>query len=132
MKRFILFSPFLGITLILACTSPNSESIRWSPTIDKIASPGLIPLFDAVRLADGEAAKELKRVNEENRSWVESDGPFALNDFDKAIHQGYKGTRPFVSIAYDYRNPVTFRGHPAHFDVWVFRDNGEIRFFGGR
>ena len=85
-----------------------------------------------MRLADVDASKELKRVNEEHRPMAKSNGPFILEDYDKSIKQGYRGTRPFVSVSYLYRRPHSFYGHPAHFDVWVFRDNGELKFFGGR
>src|SRR5262245_16992724 len=126
MNRLVLMVLTVSISTVVGCTSTKSEAVGFSAIVEKIDSPGLIPLSETVHLADVEVAKELKRVNEEERSLAESDGPFKLEDYDKAIQQGYKGDRSFVSVMYPYRKPHGFLGHPAHFGVWVFRDNGEV------
>jgi hypothetical protein len=120
-----------SFSAILGCTSTKSDPTRFSATLEKIDSPGLIPLSEVVRLADARATKVLKRVNQEQPAFAEAEGPFNLEDYDKAIKQGHHGDRPFISVTYEYRKPHGFLGHPAHFSVWVFRDNGELMFFGG-
>jgi hypothetical protein len=115
---------------LLGCATGHQPS----PCLQRVDSPGMISLCEALELANAQAAAKL---DEFNATWkceypgVDPDR-FELADYDKAVCQDESDGRSYFAFLYHYRKPVRFLGHPAHFGVWVYRDDGETRFFYGR
>lgn len=88
-----------------------------------------VSVQEALRIADHEAAAELDRVN---ASWnveefEECEGPSRLADYARDVTRRDMDGRPVVWVFYQYTKPAGFLGHPLHFTVLVFCDNGEAR-----
>ena len=78
---------------------------------------------------------------EYNASLPEStvDGRLSLRHYLRAVSKRRDPTdgRPILMIVYELKKLVAFKkveafaGHPQHFSIWVYRDTGETRVFGG-
>ncbi len=96
----------------------------------KVIEKKVISKEEALKIADAVATKELKEFNKTEHA-KELGGPFLLKDYEKSIKEDTDEGRIYFWVFYEYKKPVMFFGHPEHFSVWVYRDTGEIKFFGG-
>jgi hypothetical protein len=83
--------------------------------------------------ADEVAEEVLKEFN--NSEWAKEldEGPFKLKDYRRRLMEDndLNDNRKIVVVFYEIRKAVGFLGHPEHFSVWVYKDTGETKCFGG-
>ena len=91
-------------------------------------------LSEFVLKSDETAEKILKEFN--GSKWAEElgEGPFQLNDYTRSLTVDTDpiNHRPIVIVIYRLQKPISIRGHPQHFSVWVYKDTGKTEWFGGR
>lgn len=86
----------------------------------------------SVDKANAAARQVLREFNYSDASKKLS-GPFTLSDYELTVSASDDcGNNPVVKVSYELNKPVSFRGHPQHFDVWVFKKTGETKVFKGR
>ncbi|MCP4351085.1 MAG: hypothetical protein GY795_36940 [Desulfobacterales bacterium] len=89
-----------------------------------------IKLIRYTQTADRTAEKVLDEFNK-------SDGcerfgcPFYLKDYKKEIKEHTFENRKIIVVFYNLTKPLTFRGHPEHFSIWIYKDTLETQVIGG-
>ena len=84
-----------------------------------------------ILIADKEAKKVLDEFNESDLCKTFG-GPFYSDDYKKEIKGDSFENRQIIMVFYELAKPVSFRGHPQHFSIWVYKDTLETKVFGGR
>ena len=136
----LIRSAFGGVLMLALCfgggCGPRPPQVRETPaeSQDRWLATAHLSIDEALRVADQVASEDLDRVN---ASWSaeeheELGGPFELKDYERKTPQRWYENRPLLWVDYEYTKPVSFWGHPEHFTVWVYCDNGATDFFAGR
>ena len=59
-------------------------------------------------------------------------GPLKLIDYQATVKETESQGKTFIILSYKLKKPVSFQGHPQHFDVWVEKNTGKTQIFKGR
>lgn len=123
MKSVLLL---ISVFLIVGCVHQPTET----QFFDASERPDLAHF---VTKADITAEEILYEFNNSECSKELGEGPFHLKEYTRHVAEDTYSCeqRPIVIVFYELQKPVTFFGHPQHFQVWIYKDTGETEWFGG-
>ena len=125
---------FGAIPLVCWCTVSCADKGSREISVDQIDTPGLISLTEALAIANRRAAQHL--ASELPPDWKKPPNDeleYRVEDYDKSVSQHRHtatGQLEFFFL-YNYRKPVDFWGHPAHFSIVVDRQTGDATLMSG-
>lgn len=125
--------PIVAI-LLAGCAAVEPQKSRYA------AADSRPDLASYVERADEVAEEVLSEHNREVKVRLEREpqfrgliGEYFLPEYERRVSERTDPDgNPIVDVSYKLTTPHGFLGHPAHFNVWVYKTSGKTRVFGGQ